>query len=168
MAVARAPRRLLTATAPLPKQKEQPRAELRVVGPAPRSALVTTACAVAALFVVFFALVVFHTVMLQNQQRLDRLDDQVEAAQSKYEHLRLEVAQLEAPQRVVDAATQKLGMVPAAGTTYLTPSSPEGAEAPPTTPDATDTGATDTGTTGPPPDDSEWPRVKPYLGSSRR
>ena len=160
MAVARAPRRVLTAPLPKPAKpaKKQPRADLRIVDRPRRGALVTTAFVVAALFGVLFALVVFHTVMLESQQRLDRLDDDVSAAQSHYEKLRLEVAQLEAPQRLVDAATQKLGMVPAAGTVYLTPSTPAPTTTTPAPGDANDAA----------PQANEWPKVKPYLGGARR
>jgi cell division protein FtsL len=168
MAVARAPRRLALPSPRRLPEKEQ-RADLRVLDRPPRSALVTTAFAVAALFVVFFALVVFHTVMLENQQRLDRLDSDVDAAQSRYEQLRLEVAQLEAPQRVVDAATQKLGMVPAGATTYLTPSAPAPpAPSTPTPADANDAAPTDGTPSVAAPTVDEWPQVKPYLGSTPR
>jgi cell division protein FtsL len=178
MAVARAPRRLLVAPKPAPKHtptaKEAPRANLRVVDRPARNPMVTTAIVVAGLFAVLFALVVFHTVMLQNQTRLDKLDDQVQTAQSNYEQLRLQVAQLEAPQRVVDAATQKLGMVPAAGTTYLTPSAADAAAAStpttttPSVADANDAAAGANSDTNAPEGNNDWPHVKPYLGSAQR
>jgi hypothetical protein len=101
--------------------------------------------------------------LLQNQQRLDHLDEQVSDSQARYQQLRLQVAELEAPQRIIDVATQKLGMVPPAGTTYLTPTandvvSPQ---------DGANQGDTNGRETAAPADDgaSAWPEVKPYLGA---
>ncbi len=76
----------------------------------------------AVVFAVFFALVMFHTVLLQNQRRLDQLDTQVRGEQATYQQLRLQVAQLQSPERILEVATTKLGLVPSNGTTYLTPS----------------------------------------------
>src|SRR5207247_6346194 len=121
---------------------------------------VVTVLVVGAIFAILFGLVVFHTLLLQNQQRLDRLDAQVSDEQARYQTLRLQVAQLESPQRIIDVATQKLGMVPPDGTTYLTPAPGDGA--------STTAGASsgDTSETATPSDDggSTWPTVKPYLG----
>ena len=81
-----------------------------------------------------------------------------------YQQLRLQVAQLEAPQRIIDVATTKLGMVPPDGTTYLTPPAGDavGASAGATQ------GEASTGDTADPSDDgsSAWPLVKPYLGAA--
>src|SRR5437899_5146051 len=141
MATVRAPQRGAVARArPIPRETEQPkRPQLRVVDePTRRFNLVArTTIAVGVLFAVLFGLVVFHTVLLQNQQRLDQVDAQVRDAQARYQQLRLQVAQLEAPQRIVDAATQKLGMVQPQGTTYLTPA-PGTAATPASTPPASE------------------------------
>ena len=120
----------------------------------------------AVLFALLFGLAAFHTVLMQGQQRLDRLDDRVAEEQARYEHLRLELAQLESPQRIVADATTRLGMVAAEGTTYLTPSGAVEAEiagADPNAPNATaaESAATDVAT-GP----AAWSEVKPYLGES--
>ena len=119
---------------------------------------------VGAIFAVLFGLVVFHTVLLKNQQRLDHLDQQVTDAQAHYQALRLQVAQLEAPQRIINVATTKLGMVPPDGTTYLTPAAGDGAS---TSAGATQ-GEASTGDTAAPSNDgsSAWPQVKPYLGAA--
>jgi cell division protein FtsL len=167
MAVVPATRRSVTVPQPrrTPATRER-RPQLRVVDePAGRTMSIgaLTALLVGAVFVVLFGLVVFHTVLLQNQQRLDRLDAQVSDAQATYQSRRLQVAQLEAPQRIIDVATHKLGMVPPDGTTYLTPAAGSGASA--------STGANQgdtTDTTVAPSNDeaAAWPLVKPYLGAA--
>jgi cell division protein FtsL len=124
---------------------------------------VVTVLAVGAIFVVLFGLVVFHTMLLQNQQRLDRLDAQVTDAQARYQSLRLQVAQLEAPQRIIDAATHKLGMVPPNGTTYLTPAAAKDAS---TSSGANQSDTTSSDPAAPTTGASAWPEVKPYLGAA--
>ncbi|MEY2421649.1 MAG: hypothetical protein QOI95_1716 [Acidimicrobiaceae bacterium] len=156
MAVVPATRRSVAVPQPLrtPATRER-RPQLRVVDdPAPRrlSLGVVTTLVVGAVFAVLFGLVVFHTLLLQNQQRLDHLDAQVSDAKANYQSLRLQVAQLEAPQRILDVATQKLGMVPPDGTTYLTPAAGSGASNDSAAPSNEDAAA--------------WPLVKPYLGAA--
>jgi cell division protein FtsL len=167
MAVVPATRRSVVAPQPrrTPATRER-RPQLRVVDePTPRrlNLGVLTALGVGAVFAVLFGLVVFHTMLLQNQQRLDHLDAQVSDAQASYQTLRLQVAQLEAPQRIIDVATHKLGMVLSDGTTYLTPAAGSGA--------STTAGANQGDTADDPaaPSNDEaaaWPLVKPYLGAA--
>ena len=120
----------------------------------------------ARVFGLFFALVMFHTVLLKNQRRLDQLDAQVRDEQASYQQLRLQVAQLQSPERILEVATAKLGLVPSSGTTYLTPSGADAvaarqAQAEKATDDGTTSlSATDTGAS------SGWPQVKPYLGGA--
>ena len=66
-----------------------------------------------------FSLVVVHVELTANQLRLVHLQQQAEGQQQRYLKLRLEVAQLESPERVV-ATAQQLGMVPPTTITYLT------------------------------------------------
>ena len=150
----------------MPATRER-RPQLRVVDePAKRRAnlAVVTVLVVGGIFAMLFGLVVFHTMLLQNQQRLDRLDSQVSDAQARYQSLRLQVAQLESPQRIMDVATQKLGMVPPDGTTYLTPAADEAASS---TSGATQDDATADETAAPSDDgSSSWPVVKPFLGAA--
>ncbi len=115
------------------------------------------------MFVVLFGLVVFHTVLLQNQQRIDQLDAQVRDEQARYQQLRLQVAQLESPQRIIDVATQKLGLVPPATTTYLTPTGDDAAAARQA---AAASQRDNSGTADPDTGPSGWPQVKPYLGAA--
>ena len=169
MAVVPATRRSMAAPQPrrTPATRER-RPQLRVVdAPATRRLNLgaLTVLIVGAIFAVLFGLVVFHTMLLQNQQRLDHLDQQVTEAQAKYQSLRLQVAQLEAPQRIIDVATTKLGMVPPDGTTYLTPAPVDDAS---TSAGATQGEASTDDTADPPSNDgsSAWPQVKPYLGAA--
>lgn len=167
MAVVPATRRSVAVPQPqrTPATRER-RPQLRVVDePAPRrlNLGVVTALVVGAVFAVLFGLVVFHTLLLQNQQQLDHLDAQVSDAQANYQSLRLRVAQLEAPQRIIDVATHKLGMVPPDGTTYLTPAADSGAS----TSAGANQGDATNDTAAPSNDDAAaWPLVKPYLGAA--
>jgi cell division protein FtsL len=125
---------------------------------------VVTVLVVGGIFVMLFGLVVFHTMLLQNQQRLDKLDGQVSDAQARYQSLRLQVAQLESPQRIMDVATQKLGMVPPDGTTYLTPAADDAASS---SSGANQDDASTSETAAPSNGDaSSWPQVKPFLGAA--
>ena len=89
-----------------------------------RRAQVTLCAAVAVVVAVAFGVVYLHVVMAQRQFALDRLDTQVSQAQSQYQRLRLQVAQLEAPSRIIATAEGKLGMREPASVTYLTPAGP--------------------------------------------
>jgi cell division protein FtsL len=71
---------------------------------------------------VVFGSVGMHVVLAQNQFRLDHVKARADQAQSQYERLRLQVDQLESPQRIVATAEGKLGMVAPNSVTYLTPS----------------------------------------------
>jgi cell division protein FtsL len=73
-------------------------------------------------FAIAIAVVACQVVLVQGQQQLDDLNAEITASTDEYHQLRLEVAQLEAPSRIVEAATTNLGMVPPPEITYLTPS----------------------------------------------
>jgi cell division protein FtsL len=151
-----------------PAPKPRPKPELRVVpDPTPRARIaVVTVAGIGMLFAILFGLVLFHTLLVQNQQRLDHIDAEVREQQALYQRNRLEVAQLEAPARIVDVATQRLHMVPPPGTSYLVPS---GTTAAAVTGDRSGgSGATSdqakqdqVDQTG-----SEWSTVKPQLGAA--
>ena len=68
-----------------------------------------------------FGLVAFQAKIAADQQRLDRVEQEMSDAQATYERLRLAVAQLESPQTVISAAEDK-GMVVPDKVTYVTPS----------------------------------------------
>jgi cell division protein FtsL len=80
-----------------------------------------------------FALVAFHVVVTQAQFRLDKMDARAANEQARYQRLRLQVAELESPDRIVAAAQERLGMVPPPGVTYLSPAGATTDAAPATT-----------------------------------
>jgi cell division protein FtsL len=131
------------STAPAPQRRRPqpattapPRRHLRVVPPErQRRSKLSPALGVIVTTVVFaglFALAVVHTLLVQGQIRLDRLDADVAEQQASYQRLRLDVGQLESPERIVAEAESRLGMVSPAELIYLSPEEPE--------PDADSTG----------------------------
>ena len=161
-----------------PRPAEPPRrAPLRVVRPEERRDARRArrrARALAGMIVVIvaaglFGVVALHVILTQNQFRLDSVRQQATAEQAKYERLRLEVAELESPQRIVDTAQQRLGMVTPPDVRYLTP--PAGTSAASGGAAANGGSGTKAGktgeagaapaTTGPAP--SGWAAVKPQL-----
>lgn len=83
------------------------------------------ACSVAALAAAcVLGLVISHVALAQGQFELEKLQAKAADEQARYERLRLQVAQLESPSRVVAAAQERLGMVAPPGVTYLSPSGP--------------------------------------------
>ncbi len=123
----------VAAPAPRPKRtpNEQPSRVLRLVRPGEltprarqRRARMAAAFTVVLVAMGLFATVVFHVVLTQNQFKLDRLSNQATAEQARYQRLRLQVAELESPDRIVATAQQKLGMVQPAKVTYLAPVAP--------------------------------------------
>jgi cell division protein FtsL len=167
MAVARAPHRLAapvrTGARPAPRHAPQPqparRPDLRVVRePAGRQgrAKVIGLVATGLVFAGLFALAIVHTLLVQHQLQLDTLQHQVDDARQEYQKLRLQVAVLESPQRIVDTAESRLGMVPSGDVVYLTPSQPQASPRTAASPDGDRAG----GGGGP---GSTWAAVKPYL-----
>jgi cell division protein FtsL len=71
-----------------------------------------------------FAVVAFHVVLTQNQFRLDQLRTSATTEQARYQRLRLQVAQLESPDRIVATAQKQLGMVQPPSIVYLAPVQP--------------------------------------------
>ena len=71
-----------------------------------------------------FGLVLVHVELTANEQRLTALQTQAQAAQQANVRLRLQVAQLASPSRIVSRA-QQLGMVPPPSILYL-PAQPDG------------------------------------------
>ena len=96
-----------------------------------------------------------HVVLTQGQFRLARLEEQATQQQSRYEQLRLQVAELESPERIVAVAQERLGMISPPGVTYLSPSGPA-ADAPVAKKPAPAASG------GP---SSSWNEVKPHLAT---
>jgi hypothetical protein len=95
-------------------------------GPAPdrplRLALWTTAVLTVG---TIFGAAAFHVLLVQSQFRLDRLSVRAFAEQQHYERLRLELARLAAPERVVATAQERLGMVVPPEVAYLMAPAPQ-------------------------------------------
>ena len=104
-----------------------------------------------------FALAAFHAMLATGQVEIDRIERQVSDAQARYERLRVDVAALEAPARIVREAQERLGMVPPSDVTYLTPSEAVSAEVEELAIAEGEPAPTDGG------DRAAWATVKPYL-----
>lgn len=99
---------------------------LRVVtGGAARRRSLTRGVGVASVITVaaLFGVVVFHVLLNQGQMQLDRLQTRSAQEHARAERLRLDLAALQSPARVVAAARDRLGMVPPAAVAYLVPGS---------------------------------------------
>ncbi len=119
----------LVGPASRPRPPQTPR-HLRLVGVEELAAIRRrrrirfASMAVAAFVIVLlFAAVGMHVVLAQNQFRLDQLNAQAAAQQSRYQQLQLQVDQLSSPERIIGTAEGKLGMVEPAAVTFLNPSS---------------------------------------------
>ena len=124
-------------------------------GPTPdrplRLALVTTGVLTVG---TIFGAAVFHVLLIQSEFRLDQINREAAKEQVRYEKLRLDVAQLSAPERIVATAQERLGMVVPPQVAYLMAPAPQGS-----------------GDQGASPDDPAapslaggWAEVKPHLG----
>jgi len=133
---------------------------LRVVAPtertrrrfSPAAAVILTA----ALFALLLAVAVAHTVLVEGQVRLDELDQQLVQEQARYQDLRQEVAELEAPTRIVGAAEEQ-GMVTPDDLVYLQPPAAEPGPSP--VPPSADGSAEAR-------EDQAWAAMKPLLEAS--
>lgn len=83
-----------------------------------------TAALVVVIFAVLFAIVALRVVLAQGQAEVDRLTNSIESQQIARQDLRLAVAELEAPGRIVEAARQRLGMHAPITVTNLAPAPP--------------------------------------------
>ena len=157
--------------APAPKPKTAPEAppradHLRVLRDGERTeaeqarlvrGAVVLVVAVGAL--VLFGVVVFHVLLTQNQFRLDKLQEESIDRQAEYDRLRLQVAELESPDRIV-AAAHDLGMVTPPKVTYLAPTVEETPAADDDTRSTHRSGAgAGEGSGG----ETSWSTVKPHL-----
>ena len=118
--------RATPASSPRPGSRPPPRTAppLRVVRPVPRRrrrARLVTVLVFMAVLVSLFGLVASHVMLTQGQFRLDTLRTRTASEQARYERLRLKVAELESPSRIVATAQERLGMVPPPSVTYLSP-----------------------------------------------
>ena len=119
------------APRPEPRRRPQPtpaRPRLRVVGAEQargrRATQLVTGLLVVLVFAGLFAIVAVRVALAQGQAEIDRLTESIEAQQAVGQHLRLAVAELEAPAQIVAAARLRLGMLTPVTVTYLTPPPP--------------------------------------------
>lgn len=110
--------------------------------------------AVSLIAVVALAVSACQVLIAQSQFELARLQSNAAAAEDRYDRLRLQVAELESPGRIMATAQERLGMVPPPGVTYLTPVPSESA-----TPDSTSGGPADETVA------ADWSRIKPILAT---
>lgn len=109
--------------APAPERRAPARREspLRVAPKPGRRSLLSLlgTTALGLLFLAVLGIVVFQTLLVQTQSRLDELNGQIETQEHLADQHRLQLAELEAPGRIVDEATQRLGMVEPSEVLYL-------------------------------------------------
>jgi cell division protein FtsL len=141
---------------PQPSRDDTRRRHLRVVRPDEGRGLrfrltpVASLGLIVLLFAALFAVAVSHALLIEGQAQLDRLDAEAAEQQARYERLRVDVAELESPERIL-ADARALGMVPADDVQWLTPEKPV----------AGGGGASEVETSG-----TSWEEVKPYVGST--
>lgn len=134
MSPARAAQAAVTrrAAAPVRRAETPRRPELRVVDPETRSrphlGRLGTILA-GGLFAALFALAGLQTMIINSQAHLDDLNKQITAEETRAGALRLQLADLQSPQRITTAASERLGMVAPAGVGYLQPAATDEARA---------------------------------------
>ncbi len=150
------------APSPRTRPAERPN-HLRVVAPAERvRRRLTPATGVLlsiAVFLTLLAVAIAQTVLVQGQGRLDHRDAQLSEEQARYQELRKDVAELESPARIVDAAHQQ-GMVTPDDLIYLQPPAPDPSAVGTTSGDDDEPAADPTVEATP---DRTWSEVKPML-----
>jgi cell division protein FtsL len=105
----------LPRAAPRPEERRRPRPELHVVPegqPRRRRTRLFTALAVLAAVVGLFAILSLHVILTQEQMTLDRLEAQADELEAQNQRLRVQVAELESPNRIVTEARRKFAMAP--------------------------------------------------------
>ena len=119
-----APRR---APAPRPERRPRPALHLVEATPPPRSRVLTRLVTVLAGLLAtagLFLVVCLHVLLTQGQADLDDLRARAESEAARNRRLRVQVAELESPSRIVSAARERLGMVPPPTVVYLPAADP--------------------------------------------
>jgi len=115
---------------------------LRVVEPAARRRRTWQVGTVAGglLFLAMFVIVGAQTLIVQQQQHIDDVNNKIAAAESEAEQLKVDLAELQSPERIVSEAQERLGLVKAPPPVYLQPQADDdarAAEVPPASPSTT-------------------------------
>jgi cell division protein FtsL len=103
---------------PTPGSRPATRPDLRIV-PKPRAAVNAALLLGFVVVVLMLGTVVLHTRLAERQVEIDRLEQQVEASHSRFDVLRQQRAELRSPTRLAIEG-QRLGMIPAPSTEFLT------------------------------------------------
>jgi cell division protein FtsL len=117
----------------VPKHDRRPQPKIAAVERERRGWRITTVVVSILALILLFGLVGFQALIVRNQSTLDDLDAQIDDASRVNQRLRLQVAELEAPERIRAKATINLGMIEPETVLYLEPISaatlhPEGSE----------------------------------------
>ena len=87
--------------------------------PADNSGVVFSVVAIVVIFGSLLGTVIVQTFIVQNRVRLDAVNAELESAREENQRLRLEVIELEAPERILETAVDRLGMTRPAERSYL-------------------------------------------------
>ena len=118
------------------------RPELRVVEPAARRRRSWQVGTVAGglLFLAMFVVVGAQALIVQQQSHIDDVNKRIAVAEAEAEQLKIDLAELQSPVRILREAQDRLGMVQAPSPVYLLPQADDdsrAAEVPPASPPAT-------------------------------
>lgn len=103
------------------REHEEIQPPLEVVPRQRRTLRITTVALSVLAVLILFGLVGFQALIVSQQSTIDELDEQIDEAARSNQRLRLEVAELEAPERIRVAALTMLGMITPDEVIYLNP-----------------------------------------------
>lgn len=98
---------------------ERTRLTVAAAPPASRRIRLLWVVAVAAVLVAVLVVMASQALLVQGQDRLDELQRSLTEQETIAERQQLQLAELQSPQRVVAAATERLGMVPPSDIVHL-------------------------------------------------
>ena len=127
---------------PRRREADRERPDLRVVEAEPRRLPRWKIGGVAGLilFLALFAVAGAQTFIIQGQRHLDEVNARIATQQSDAEALRMQLAELQSPERITAVAAERLGMIPAPTPVYIVPRADDDARAgeePPAAPTTT-------------------------------
>jgi hypothetical protein len=113
------------------RRAEAERPVLEVVAPAARRRRSWQVGTVAGglLFLAMFVIVGAQTLIVQQQRHIDDVNNRITAAEDQAEQLKMDLAELQSPERIVNEARDRLGMVQAPSPVYLLPGADDDARA---------------------------------------
>ena len=104
-------------TTALPPISASPRRRVAARSPITLGVVLATSGA----FVSLLFIAGFHSLLVSGQHDVDAIRDRLTAGREQAQMLRMEVARLETPRRILDVARGRLGMVPPPSRIYLEP-----------------------------------------------